>query len=472
MPMTLTFIAIAAIALQVLAVIFILRSIQTARTSQGAVAWASFLFFLPFIAVPVYLFLGNWRYHGYIIARRKAHAVMTSVKQLKTEFGATDLDPGDLQSCFEGIADLPIVHGNRMSLLTDWQDAFGTMFKAMDDAKDYILVQFYIVKDDELGRDLQKAMIRAAERGVKVRFLYDAVGSKDITADFLSELKDAGVEALDINRPSNLKSRFQVNFRNHRKTVVVDGHVGFTGGFNVGDEYAGRDPKFGKWRDTHCELRGPMVSQLQLIFAEDWYDASKDDITDRLTRNTPMDEANMNGVIIATGPADDLDNGALYFCAMIHAAQERIWIATPYLIAENDIVAALKLAVLRGVDVRLLLPKGRDHWITWLAAFAYFDELREAGVEIWLYQDGFMHQKVILVDERISSVGTINLDNRSCRLNFEATAVTFDTDVANATADMLEADFAVSKVLEKSLSDQPRYIRHGAPVARLFSPLL
>ncbi len=470
--MTFTFIAFAAIALQVLAIVFILRSIQTARTPQGAVAWASFLFFLPFIAVPVYFFLGNWRYQGYIIARRKAEAVIAGVKRQKADFGATGLDPLDLEPCFEGIADLPIVRGNRMALLSDWQDAFGAMFKAIDQATDYVLVQFYIIKDDELGRDLQKALIRAAERGVSVRLLYDAVGSKGLTGDYLSGLKDAGVEAVNINQLFGPKTRFQINFRNHRKTVIADGHVGFIGGFNVGDEYAGRDPQFGKWRDTHCELRGPVVSQLQLIFAEDWYGASEDNITDRLTWTTQTDEADMNGVIIATGPADEMDNGALYFCAMIHAAQKRIWIATPYLIAENDILAALKLAVLRGVEVRLMLPKDRDHWLTWLAAYAYFDELREAGVEIWLFDDGFMHQKVILVDDRISSIGTINLDNRSCRLNFEATAVIFDKDAAGATADMLEADFAVSKVLEKSLSDQPRYIRYGAPFARLFAPLL
>lgn len=470
--MTYTIIAFAAIALQVLAIVFILRSIQTARTPQGAVAWATFLFFLPFIAVPVYLFLGNWRYQGYVVARRKAQAVIAGVARQKATFGAHNLAPEDLQSGFEGIANLPIVRGNKMSLLIDWQDAFETMFNAIDEAADYVLVQFYIINDDDLGRDLQKTMIRAAKRGVTVRLLYDAVGSKGLTGDYLSGLKDAGIEVLDINRLFGPKSRFQINFRNHRKTVVVDGHIGFTGGYNVGDEYAGRDPQFGKWRDTHCALRGPMVSQLQLIFAEDWYGASEEDITESLTWITQADEADMNGVIIATGPADELDTGALYFCAMIHAAKERIWIATPYLATENDILAALKLAVLRGVEVRLMLPKKGDHLITWLAAFAYFDELREAGVEIWLFDDGFLHQKVILVDERISSIGTINLDNRSCRLNFEATAVIFDKEAAQATAKMLEADFEVSALLEKSLPEQPHHVRFGAPIARLFAPLL
>ena len=470
--MTYTLIALAAVALQILSVVFILRSIQSSRTPQGSVAWAAFLFFLPFIAVPIYLFFGSWRYQGYVVARREARTIIAGIERHKSEFGATDLLPRDLQSCFEGIAGLPIVAGNNMTLLPNWTDAFGAMFQAIDDAETYVLVQFYIIKDDELGRDLQQAMIRAAQRGVSVRLLFDAVGSKDLTRDYLNGLEQAGVEVLDINRLFDMRFHFQVNFRNHRKTVVVDGHIGFTGGFNVGDEYAGRDPQFGKWRDTHCELRGPVVSQLQLIFTEDWYGASQENITEQLNWITDAHDADMNGIIVATGPADEMDFGALYFCAMIHAAHERIWIASPYLIAENDILAALKLAVLRGVEVRLMLPKDRDHWITWLAAFSYFDELRDAGIQIWLFDDGFMHQKVILVDERICSVGTINLDNRSCRLNFEATVVMFNTDAAQATAEMLEADFECSALLDKSLSQQPLYIRYCAPLARLFSPVL
>ncbi|MEM9580461.1 MAG: cardiolipin synthase [Pseudomonadota bacterium] len=462
----------AAIALQLVAIVFIVRSIQTARTPQGAVAWAASLFFLPFIAVPVYMFLGSWRYQGYVIARRNAWAVIEGIKNQKMVFGAPQMDPRDIGPCFEGIAGLPVVRGNSMTLLPHWQEAFGAMFAAIEGASDYVLVQFYIIKDDALGRELKEVLIRAAMRGVSVRVLYDAVGSKGLSQCYLGDLSEAGIEALDINRLFGPRSRFQINFRNHRKTVVVDGRIGFTGGFNVGDEYAGRDPEFGKWRDTHCALRGPMVSQLQLIFAEDWHGACEQDLSDHLNWAAEPDEADMNGVILATGPADEMDMGAYYFCAMIHAARERLWIATPYLIPENDVMAALKVAVLRGVKVRILLPRQPDHWATWFAAFAYFDELRDAGIEIWLYDDGFMHQKVMLVDDRICSVGTMNLDNRSCRLNFEATAVVFDKRAADATHDMLRADFDAAELLQTRLANQPRYIRYGSPVARLFAPLL
>jgi cardiolipin synthase len=470
--MTYTVFGVAAIALQVLAVVFILRSIKTARTSQGAVAWAFFLFFLPFLAVPFYLFLGNWRYSGYVVARRASKKVIARVRQQEHDFGATNLPASDLEMCFEGIAALPIVRGNKMTLLTDWREVFDEIFQAIDSANDYVLVQFYIIQDDDRGNELKSAMRRAALRGVTVRLLYDAVGSKDLTRSYLADLSQAGVEVLDINRLFGPSSRFQINFRNHRKSVIVDGHIGFIGGYNVGNEYAGRSPKFGKWRDTHCALLGPIVTQLQWIFVEDWHGATGLDISKTLNWETKVDPADMNGLIVATGPADDMDFGAYYFCTMIQAAQSRVWITSPYLIAENDILAALKIAVLRGVEVRLLLPKSRDHWATWLAAFEYFDELRSVGVEVWLYDDGFMHQKVVLVDDRIASVGTINLDNRSCRLNFEATAVMFDKTAAKATEEMLLADFAKSHLLETPLDQQPFHIRYGAPIARLFAPIL
>jgi cardiolipin synthase len=268
------------------------------------------------------------------------------------------------------------------------------------------------------------------------------------------------------------RSRFQINFRNHRKTVVVDGEVGFTGGLNMGDEYMGEDPKFGLWRDTHARVTGPIVLQLQLIFGEDWHWATREDLFGALDWDIRLAEGNKDAVLVATGPGDAFDSGSFYFCALINAATERLWIASPYFVPENDILTALKLAAMSGVNVRVLTPEVIDHKISWLAALAYFDEIMAAGVQVWRYKEGFMHQKVVLVDDRISSIGTTNLDNRSCRLNFEETAVVFDAGTAAQTAEMFEADFARSFRLTQTLADRKFSERHGAPVARLFSPLL
>lgn len=458
--------------LQVVAVFFLIHAIRNARTPQGAVGWAVFLFFVPVLAVPAYLFLGSWRYSGYVVARRQSKIVIEGIRRQASIHRARDVAHSPAGRSFEAIGGLPVTRGNTMSLLTTAETTFEEIFGAMEAAQRYILVQFYIIRDDTLGRRLEEAMIGAAQRGITVRLLYDAIGSNGLSARYLGRLRDAGIMVADVNRLFGPRSRLQINFRNHRKTVVVDGRIGFVGGFNVGDEYADPTSRYGTWRDTHCRLTGPMVTQLQLVFAEDWYGATTEPLTDALNWHSDIDEQGMDGLIMATGPADPIDSGALYFCAAIHEARTRLWIASPYLVVENDILSALKLAAMRGVEVRLLVPKIRDHWSTWLAAFAYFDELRDAGIQIWRYEGGFMHQKVVLIDDRIASVGTTNLDNRSCRLNFEATAVLFDSRAAEAVHEMLHQDFARSELLQTRLPDQPLPIRYGATIAKLFAPLL
>lgn len=467
----LPFLILLLILLEICAIYCAWRAITSARTSQGSVGWVVFLIAVPYLGVPLYLFLGHHKYRGYEISRRASERVVEGVR----DFGAANAPletPAVNPKPFESIADLPAVRGNDLELLVGGEVTFNAIFAAIDEARDYVLVRFYIVHDDDLGRALRDRMIAAAKRGVRVRFFVDAVGSHNLPASYQAALKEAGVELVDPRYARGPKTRFQLNFRNHRKTVIVDGIVGFTGGFNVGDEYMGRDPKFGNWRDTHVRLSGPIVSQLQLVFAEDWHWNSGKLILDDLMWEAPHAQADKTALIVPTGPGDDLDTGALFFFSAIVAARERVWIASPYCVPDTDVLTALKHAALRGVEVRLLVPEVIDHRIPWLAAFAYFDELRETGVEIWRYDNGFMHQKVVLVDRTLAAVGTTNLDNRSFRLNFETMALFFDPDAAAAVEDMLTEDFKHAFRLEKNLRDQPRAIRIGAPIARLFSPLL
>lgn len=460
------------ICLELVAIYFAFRAIAGARTPQGSVAWVVFLLVAPYLAVPAYLFLGHSRVSNYIVARRVSEQIIEGITGHAQEHAPAGDDDQVGYPGFEKTAGLPIVSGNDCALLINGQATFDAIFAALDAAESYALIQFYIIHDDDLGRALKSRMIACAQRGVTVRLLFDSVGSAKLPQSYLDELHGHGIQTIDAHAIRGPKTRFQINFRNHRKTVVIDGLIGFTGGFNVGDEYMGRDPKFGAWRDTHCQLAGPIVAQLQLVFAEDWYWATEENLLDDLNWETGRAEANMDGLIMATGPADQMETGSLYFCAAITAAKERIWIASPYFVPESDIMTALKLAAMRGVDVRILVPEVIDHKIPWLAAFAYFDELLDAGVQIWRYTNGFMHQKVLVVDESIASIGTTNLDNRSCRLNFEATAILFDKRAARDVAAMLEQDFSDAYLLEKKLNDQTAKVRYGAPVARLFAPLL
>lgn len=449
-----------------------LGAARTARTPQGAMGWVVFLLALPVLAIPAYMFFGHHRFRSYRDTRRRSQELVQRLLPRET----VPVQPPDTLGInpapLEAVAGVQVAGGNLCRLLIDGAAAFDAMFDAMDQARDYLLVQFYIVRDDALGRQLRDRMIAAARRGVTVWFMCDRVGSRALPAAYSELLAEAGVNLVDPATRRGPKHRFQLNFRNHRKTVIADGRTGFTGGLNVGIEYLGQDPGFGPWRDTHIRLEGPAVLQLQQVYAEDWHWLTEEPLLELLHWDTPPQPGGVPVLIAATGPGDNTENGSMLFFSAIAAAQERVWIASPYFVPDLDVVAALKNAALRGLDVRVILPEAIDHHAPWLAAFSFFDDLSDAGVRIFRYGEGFMHQKVLLIDNRLSGVGTTNLDNRSFRLNFEAMALVFDADFAAQTEAMLEADLARSAELALRLGDQRLLIRLGAPVARLFSPLL
>ncbi len=454
------------------AILFSVRAAQTARTPQGAVGWVVFLLSAPMLGVPLYLFLGHHRFYGYRIARRESERVVEGIKSF-ADYSKPDPETMRMNPRpFEALAHLPVSRGNGAELLIDGEATFKSIFQAIDQAKKYVLIQFYIIRDDELGMELQDKLITAAKRGVHVRFMTDAVGSYGLPTEYLDTLREGGVDVADPREQRGPNFRFQLNYRNHRKTVVIDGETGFIGGHNVGVEYLGQDEKFGAWRDTHIKMTGHIVRQLQLIFTEDWHWAHDEDLIDLVDWTGSESEQDMNALLVATGPGDDTETGAMLFFAAIAEARERVWIASPYFVPDIDIMTALQHAALRGVDVRILVPDTIDHRLPWLAAFAYFDEIRDCGVRVFRYTDGFMHQKAFVVDDTLAAVGTTNLDNRSFRLNFEAMALFFDERAALAAENMLLTDFEASYELTRNLQQQPWHVRYGAPLARLFSPIL
>ncbi|WP_172332279.1 cardiolipin synthase [Mangrovicoccus sp. HB161399] len=459
------------IAIHATAVACAWRAVRKSRTPEGSVGWAVFLISEPFLGVPLYLIFGHHKYGRYFVTRRESKVVIAALQDhAKAHRPAVRPDPDPAP--FETLAGLPAVRGNDLRPLIDGKAAFDAIFAAIDSAQSYLLVQFFIVHDDELGRDFRDRLVAAARRGVKIRFLADPVGSHALSAGYLSSLREAGIQVAERQEGWRPRTRFRINYRNHRKTVIADGRVGFIGGLNVGDEYMGRSERFGPWRDTHLEMHGPVVAQAQLMFAEDWLWVRGEMILEELAWGLPEAERGMTAMLLPAGPADDLETGALFFFSAIAAAKERIWIASPYCVPDSDLMSALKHAALRGVEVRLLIPDAIDHRMPWLAAFACFDALRAVGVQIWRYTEGFMHQKVVLVDGRLAAIGTANFDNRSFRLNFEAMVLGFDAGFAAEVAEMLEADFKRAYLLEKPLGEQPLHVRIGAPVARLFAPLL
>jgi len=354
-------------------------------------------------------------------------------------------------------------------LLVNGEATFEAIFSAIDAAQRCVLVQFFIFHDDMLGKRMQQALIDRVRAGVEVCVLYDGIGSHALPREYVETLLEAGVSIhpFATQRRSN---RFQLNFRNHRKIVVVDGVRGFVGGLNVGDEYLGMEPPLSPWRDTHLEIEGPAVADLQRSFAEDWHWVTGE--LPPLLKPQPGN-GTAHTLIAATGPADRQETCSLFFVSLIHAARRRLWITTPYFVPDQAVMAALRLAVFRGVDVRVLIPSRPDHHTVFLATGLYAHDAVLAGIRVFRYGPGFLHEKVLLVDDDTAVVGSMNLDNRSFRLNFEIGALNVDADFAAQVEAMLCNDFDHAyEVTEAEYENAPYVRRLAMHVARLFDPVL
>ena len=451
------------------------RALMHSRTAQGAAAWVVSLVLQPFIAVPMYAVFGRRKFVGYVRARREGDGALAHVAESTCEgVGGCRSDRDEEVpelAALERLARLPFTSGNRADLLVDGEATFAATFAGIDRAHSYVLVQTFILRADGIGEELAGHLLRAAERGVRVLLLYDEIGSHALPRSFVDRLRAGGVSVRSFHSTRGKQNRFQLNFRNHRKVVVVDGESAFVGGHNVGDEYLGRDPEIGPWRDTHVELRGPVVLGVQLGFLEDWHWATGR-IPELSWGSKPCEDGHMHALAIASGPADEFETAALMFLHLIASAHERLWITSPYFVPDDAVVQALILASMRGVDVRILLPSKPDHLLVYLSSFSYLEELESSGVCVYRYSPGFLHQKVALVDDEIACVGTANLDNRSFRLNFELSVLVHDASFAADVREMLERDFAASKKLDLSqLEERPLWFRSAVKLARLAAPI-
>jgi len=451
-----------------------MHAVMSARTSQGAIAWFVSLNTIPYLAVPAYWILGQSRFQGYVVARRKElaelGATLESVKARTDSLHLPGSGAGAVEAA-EKLAKLPVLRGNRVRLLIDGEATFRDIFEGIDRAEDYLLVQFFIVRDDGLGRELQRRLMARAREGIRVHFLYDEVGSYDLSRKYLRELRDAGVQVYDFHTRKGPHNRFQINFRNHRKIVVADGHTAWLGGHNVGDEYLGKGP-LGHWRDTHVRIEGPAALAAQLSFVEDWRWATGNE-PDVDWKRWHVAEDGAHVLVVPSGPADPLETAGLMFVHAINSAQRRIWITSPYFVPDEAVMAALHLAGLRGVDVRILIPDKPDHLLVYLAAFSYIGSASGTGVRIFRYRDGFLHEKVMLIDDEVASVGTANFDNRSFRLNFEITAFVAARTFVSQVEEMLLDDFAHSREMQSDDYDRlSRWFKLGVRLARLTSPIL
>ena len=464
----------ALVAFYVFGILHVLHALMHVRTSQGTIAWVISLLTVPFLAIPMYWLLGRTRFAKNVGGRREKDSNLNKLSlAMHKRLRAYEVDIPD-DDAFERAArvlgGLPFTRGNDLELLIDGDQTFERIFEAIQKAENYLCVNFFIVKNDKLGTRFQEALIERARAGVKVYFLFDEIGSHKLPRRYLNAMKKAGIECHSFGINRYWWSRLQLNFRNHRKIVVSDGKTAFVGGLNVGDEYLGRDQKFGGWRDTHLKMRGPAVQAVQMVFLEDWFWACNQ-VPD-LHWETAPEAADQIAAVIPTGPADPADSWQLIVAEAANSSRKKLWIATPYFVPDEGVLTALQTAAIRGVDVRILIPERADHLLVWLSAFSYYEQSIPYGVKLFRYHKGFLHQKVMLIDDRLAAVGTANLDNRSFRLNFEITAFSTDRNFVAEVEQMLVTDFTrATEDTVEVFTGKSFLFRAACRAARLLAPI-
>ncbi|MFC3884407.1 cardiolipin synthase [Bacillus songklensis] len=371
----------------------------------------------------------------------------------------------------------PVSFASETQALTNGYETFDAILEALQHARHHINLEYYIVRDDNLGQQIKEILIKKVQEGIYVRFLYDAVGCWNLSKHYINELREAGVEMIPFLPVRLPFFNNTVNFRNHRKIIVIDGTIGFVGGLNIGDEYLGHSRHFGFWRDTHLKVRGEAVRSLQLIFLQDWYYMTGETLLTQTYLSPDLidiDTENCGGVqMIAGGPDREWQVIKHLFFSMITSAKESIWIASPYFIPDEDIFTALKVAALSGIDVRLLVPKRPDKRIVFYASRSYFPELLKAGVKIYEYEKGFMHSKIVIVDKELASIGTANMDMRSFHLNFEVNAFLYRTSSTQKLVYEFMQDLEDSAAIRlEDFEKRAFFYRLFESTSRLLSPLL
>ncbi|HLR79612.1 MAG TPA: cardiolipin synthase [Bacillota bacterium] len=448
-------------------------------------AWLMVLFFIPIVGFIVYLLFGRQlqQKNFYKLSSEERQYLKSSAKeQIKDiQIGKKFTDHNLLNKhAYLLLMNLKsstslITTDNEIDIFSDGHEKFTRLFADIQKATEEINIQYYIIQPDSLGKKLRDELTKKAKEGLTVRVLYDEIGSRKLTRSFFKELIDHGGE-VEVFFPSLFKFiNPRINNRNHRKLCIIDGKIGYIGGFNVGNEYLGKHKKFGYWRDTHLRITGGAVDQIQGRFILDWKEATKQKEThfDRFLFRTEPHSGNSPVQIIDSGPNSETEHIKNMYIKLIMSAKKSVFIQTPYFIPDSSFMDACKVALLAGVDVRIMIPNKPDHPFVYWATLAYAGDLLSYGAKILIYENGFMHAKTIVVDGEVASVGTTNIDTRSFKLNFEVNAVIYDQNVANELQQLFLRDREHStKLTMETYNKRSLLIRFKEGISRLLSPIL
>ncbi len=452
---------------------------------EGVWAWLLLLYFIPILGFILYMVLHqDFKKRHMFYVKEIEDELNTSMHRQKhsledNHFSITDSEMlyyKPLVNYNQEAGAAIYTEDNSVEILSDGKLMFRRLLDEIDKAKSFIHMEYYIIQDDMMFDEIKKHLYAKIKEGVEVRILYDALGSRSMTKKKWKKLEENGIKIGDFF-PAKLRSfHIRVNYRNHRKIVVIDNKAGFVGGYNIGREYLSLDKRFGYWRDTHLFLTGSAVTALGIRFALDWNYASKENLFLRgifFKEQYPALKGKTGVQIITSGPDSKEAQIRNTYVAMIHAAKKCISIQTPYFIPDQTVVSALEIAIRSGVEVRLMIPCKPDHPFVYWATYSYMGDLLEKGAHCYIYKGGFLHAKGLVIDGEVLCYGTANMDIRSFKLNFEVNAVIYDRNTALEMEELFEQDMGQCEEITLIKYRQRSFmIRFKEQVFRLLSPVL
>ena len=453
------------------------------KNASSTWAWLMVLFFIPVLGFILYLIFGRsltkekifrWDTKSRLGVEQAVNQQLAILEEDRLPFKQEVLKQyKDLYYMHLKHNDAIYSQNNLVDLFTDGKDKFSALIRDLENAKDHIHLLYYIVRHDQLGTKIANVLIKKAKEGVTIRLLHDDAGSRALSRSFIKRLRAANIQVESFFPPKIPKVNLKINFRNHRKLAIIDGQIGYIGGFNIGDEYLGKSEKFGYWRDTHLRIQGDAVKMMQIRFILDWNQASRHEIEYDDRYFIGGEKGDVGVQIVSSGPDQQWEQIKYGYIKMIMSAKESVYIQTPYFIPDESLMDALRIAALSGVKIKIMIPNKPDHIFVYWATLSSIGELLNEGAEVYLYQNGFMHAKTIVVDGKLSSVGTANIDVRSFRLNFEVNAFLYDIDIAQKLVEAFEKDVLLSTQMTKSLYEKRSLgIRFKESISRLLSPIL
>ncbi len=455
------------------------------REPKSVWAWLLLLYFVPILGFIFYLLVGiDMRKRKMFRIKEVEDHISEAIRQQEHQLksrrleeldaniaGFTDLVVFNLENCGAMLTDC-----NDVDILVDGNVKFDTLIEDLKQAKSFIHIQYYIIRDDVLFNRIREVLEQKAKEGVEVRVLFDAMGCRSVNHRYWKKLNEKGILTAEFFPALFRRLHLRINYRNHRKIVVIDNKVAYVGGFNVGKEYIGLDDKFGYWRDTHLRIKGNAVLGLQLRFLLDWNYAARENLFSQSRYFTGIEQGTRDHCeiqIISSGPDNSLEQIRDNYLRLIHKAQRSIYIQTPYFIPDESVYEALLMAARSGIEVNIMIPCKPDHPFVYWATYSYIGDMVMAGARCYTYDKGFLHSKGLIVDNKVLCYGTANMDIRSFALNFEVNAVVYDERKAREMVEIFQEDLKhCTRITRDLYARRKLIIRVKEQVCRLLSPLL